>query len=142
MMHTDNNFPAVLQVMAFLGSAMLGGVLLLTTSYGLIRNKGWAARSLMLLMVGLSIYVVLVLGFSVFSKEVTLAHGQEKYFCEIDCHLAYSITDVKWGAAEETRTVAVTIRTRFDENTISSHRPKDAPLTPSPRAVTVIDQNG
>ena len=141
-MHTDNNFPAALQAMAFLGAAMLGGVLLLTTIYGAIRKKSWTKRTLMTLMAGAGIYLVLVLGFSALSKEATLAHGQEKYFCEIDCHLAYSIVDTKWGSAGESRALAVTIRTRFDENTISSHRPKDAPLAPSARAVTVIDQNG
>jgi hypothetical protein len=141
-MHTDNNFPAALQAIAFLSSAMVGGVLLLATVYGLIQKKDWAKRTLTVLLAGLGIYVALVLGFSMFSKEATLAHGEEKYFCEIDCHLAYSISDVKWSVAGANRTVTVTVQTRFDENTISTHRPKDAPLTPSPRKVALIDQSG
>jgi hypothetical protein len=36
----------------------------------------------------------------------------------------------------------VTLRTRFDETTTSPNRPKDAPLTPSPREVRVIDSTG
>lgn len=71
-----------------------------------------------------------------------LAKGTEKYFCEIDCHFAYSIVDVKpTTAGRETRLI-VTLRTRFDETTISSHRPKDAPLSPAPRTVQVIDPSG
>jgi hypothetical protein len=36
----------------------------------------------------------------------------------------------------------VTLRTRFDETTTSPSRPKDAPLTPSPREVRLIDDAG
>ena len=36
----------------------------------------------------------------------------------------------------------VTLRTRFDETTTSPNRPKDAPLTPSPREVRLIDADG
>ena len=36
----------------------------------------------------------------------------------------------------------ITLRTRFDETTTSPTRPKDAPLTPSPREVSLIDDNG
>jgi hypothetical protein len=37
---------------------------------------------------------------------------------------------------------AVTLRTRFDETTISSHRPKDLPLPPNPRQVRLVDGRG
>lgn len=36
----------------------------------------------------------------------------------------------------------MTLRTRFDQTTISSHRPPDAPLTPSPRTVLLRDDRG
>jgi hypothetical protein len=68
-----------------------------------------------------------------------LSRGQEKYFCEIDCHLAYSVVDVK--SQPEGRFV-ITLRTRFDETTTGPNRPKDAPLTPSPREVRLIDSAG
>jgi hypothetical protein len=62
----------------------------------------------------------------------------EKYFCEIDCHVAYSLTRVERAAD----TVAVTVRTRFDEKTISERRSKSAPLTPNPRDVYLVDNSG
>ena len=83
-----------------------------------------------------------------------LALGEEKYFCEIDCHLAYSLLGVSTepAAAQSTQGqppsqpalthYVVTIRTRFDETTISPSRPKDAPLAPSPRTIYLEDTSG
>jgi hypothetical protein len=141
-MYTDGNFPAPLQVLVFLGSAMLAGVLTLASTYGFLRHKTWASKTLGTLMGGLGLYLLLLLVFSIFSRERTLARGEEKYFCEIDCHLAYSIADLRWSDAGAPPSVAVTLRTRFDENTISAHRPKDAPLTPDPRKVVLVDGTG
>ena len=36
----------------------------------------------------------------------------------------------------------IKMRTRFDETTTSPNRPKDAPLTPSPREVRLADSTG
>ena len=77
--------------------------------------------------------------FSAGSRETVLAHGQEKYFCEIDCHLAYSVVDAK---PQPDGHLVITLRTRFDETTTSPNRPKDAPLTPSPREVRLVDSTG
>jgi len=82
------------------------------------------------------------LGFSVGSHETVLSQGQEKYFCEIDCHLAYSVVDVKMQDRGAVNDFVVTLRTRFDETTTSPNRPKDAPLTPSPREVRLFDTDG
>jgi hypothetical protein len=38
-----------------------------------------------------TLYGAALLRFSAASQRVLLGHGQEKYFCEIDCHLAYSV---------------------------------------------------
>jgi hypothetical protein len=141
-MHTDNNFPAALQVLAFLGTAMAAGILLLVTAYGLLRKKSWAKRTLALLAYGCGIYLMLLFGFSLGSHDITLARGEEKYFCEIDCHLAYSVEDTKWVTDGEHKSLAVILKTRFDAGTISSHRPKDASLTPNPREVKLIDAAG
>lgn len=142
-MNLDNNFPAALQVLMFLGSAMVTGILVLVTVYGAIRKRAWVKWPL----IGLAVVGVLYLGllflFSGVSSEKTLARGQEKYFCEIDCHLAYSVADVKeLGTANGAKQLAVTVRTRFDESTTSPQRPKDAPLTPNPRAIELIDRSG
>ncbi len=85
--------------------------------------------------------------FSFTSSETVLARGQEKYFCELDCHLSYSILD-----GRQTKTLGngpnqskadglyhiVTIKTRFDENTISSTR-GNGTLTPNSRVATIVD---
>jgi hypothetical protein len=141
-MHVDNNFPAPLQVMAFLGAAVVAGILILVTVYGFLRRKSWAKRTLLILSGGSILYFGLLFAFSQASRDVTLGRGNEKYFCEIDCHLAYSVTDVKTIGEGPSQALAVTVRTRFDESTISSRRPKDAPLTPGPREVVLMDTVG
>jgi hypothetical protein len=83
--------------------------------------------------------LALLLSFSVASHETALAHGQEKYFCEIDCHLAYSVLDAH---TQPDGHLVVTLRTRFDETTTSPNRPKDASLTPSAREARLIDSAG
>jgi hypothetical protein len=138
----DNNFPAPLQVMAFLGSAMVAGVLVLATVYGFLRRKSWAKRSLAILAAGCVVYFGTLFVFSAVSHDATLVRGNEKYFCEIDCHLAYAVMDVTSIGEGPSQALAVTVRTRFDENTISPHRPKDAPLTPGPREVVLVEANG
>jgi len=141
-MHTDNNFPAALQVLAFLGSAVVLGILLLVSAYGYLRKRAWAWRTLALFGAGCILYALVLMAFSMFSNDTTLARGEEKYFCEIDCHLAYSVTDAKWIQDGSKRSLAVTLRTRFDETTISAHRPKDVPLAPSPREILLVDASG
>ena len=96
----------------------------------------------MAMAIGAVVYFALLLGFSAGSHEISLARGQEKYFCEIDCHLAYSIVDVKTRPDGDATDYLVTMRTRFDETTISTHRPKDTPLTPSPRELRLVDGMG
>jgi hypothetical protein len=74
-----------------------------------------------------------------------LSRGSESYFCELDCHLAYSIADVRQAkrlkqvTAEGTFYI-VTIRTRFDETTIGPTR-GNAPLQPNPRRVLIVDSD-
>ncbi len=142
-MHTDGNFPAPLQALGFLGAATLTGLLALVLVYGLIAGKPWVKRLAFVLAAEVALYLGLVFVFSVLSREQTLARGEEKYFCEIDCHLAYSVVNVaELGKDTSQRELAVTIQTRFDEHTISPRRPKEAPLTPNPREVVLLDAAG
>jgi hypothetical protein len=141
-MHTDGNFPAVLQVVAFLASGMLAGVLVLTSLYGFARRKIWARKTFAVLLAGAGLYFLLLAGFSIFSREQILPRGEEKYFCEMDCHLAYSISNVQWVGAGPQQKLAVTVRTWFDEKTISARRPQNAPLKPNPRRVVLVDPAG
>jgi hypothetical protein len=83
------------------------------------------------------IYSVLLLGASLFSRERTLAAGQKKYFCEMDCHLAYSVDSVSSSGGA----MRVALRTWFDPGTVASFR-GDGPLFPNPRAVFLVDDSG
>jgi hypothetical protein len=95
-------------------------------------------------------YAALLLGVSLASRDRTLAPGTRKYFCEIDCHLAYSV-----AGAERTKTVGVRpaaltaqgrftvvrIRTFFDPSTIGPSR-GNGPLSPGPREARIVDSAG
>lgn len=107
----------------------------------------WALVAVCILAAG---YGATVLAASLASRDVTLTPGQEKYFCEVDCHLAYAVTDVRQSKVIGTGPLAakaqgtfyiVTIRTRFDEKTISPER-GNSPLKPSPRRIALEDSTG
>lgn len=137
------NFPAPLAVVGFLagcagGFAALAAILI----FWFARKPRLARLTALAMGAGAAIYFALLFGFSVASRSHTLSLGQEKYFCEIDCHLAYSIVSVKEERGAVFSHYMVTLRTRFDETTASASRPKDAPLTPSPREVRLIDSFG
>jgi|GEM_PF-299950 len=137
---SNMNFPAPLAILGFLAA---GAVLFLALASILIfwfaRKPKFARTSAIAIGVVAVIYFALLLGFSAGSHATTLARGQEKYFCEIDCHLAYSVVDAQ---TQPDGHYVVTLRTRFDETTTSPERPKSAPLTPSPREVRLIDSAG
>jgi len=113
-------------------------------------GRGLARKIAVIAVAVLGAYVTLLLGASAASSERALAPGEEKYFCEIDCHLAYSVATVEKaktlgsGSAQRAASGAfyvVAVRTRFDEHTISPHR-GDGPLAPSPRIITLEDAAG
>jgi hypothetical protein len=136
------NFPAPLAVMAFLSAA--AGLFLALAAAAIAwfaRKPKFARTCLLSLGAGVTVYAALLFTFSLASRPHILTRAQEKYFCEIDCHLAYSLLDVKTEPAAGLTHYLVTIRTRFDETTTSPTRPKDAPLTPSPRTVLLIDDS-
>jgi hypothetical protein len=137
---SNMNFSAPLAVLGFV--AACGGLFFalgLALIFWLARKPKFARIASVAIGTGAVVYFALLLGFSAGSHETVLAHGQEKYFCEIDCHLAYSVVDVKTQPAGRT---VITLRTRFDENTTLPNRPKDATLTPSPREVRLVDNAG
>jgi len=95
-------------------------------------------------------YVGVLLGVGLLSREQTLAPGQWKYFCEGDCHIAYSIAGVRdetvSAAAGSTDSaqpllLVVLVKTWFDENSIASFR-GNGPLAPEPRTVVLVDNAG
>jgi hypothetical protein len=119
--------------------------------YSVFSKRYQLARALFVLAAVVEIgYVAVLLLFSFFSSEEVLARGEEKHFCEIDCHLAYSIADVQKTdvLSSHGKTLKangsfylVTVRTRFDETTISRNRGNGL-LYPNPRSLTVIDADG
>jgi hypothetical protein len=150
-MNTNVNLAAPVGVLALLGTCGLLLLVGLGLAYSLIMKRRRAAQLAFFaaaLLVGL--YFGTLLLFSLSSHERVLARGEEKHFCEIDCHLAYAVSDVRetktLGAAPD-QVVAegtfrvVTIKTRFDESTISATR-GDALLYPNSRVVSVSDENG
>jgi len=140
---SNMNFPAPLAVMGFLAASLGTFVAIAAVVIFWFARKPRLARvAAFAIGGGVVVYLALLLGFSAGSRETLLSRGQEKYFCEIDCHLAYSVVDVKTQEQGAMDDYVITLRTRFDETTTSSNRPKDAPLTPSPRQVLLLDDAG
>ena len=145
-MDTNLDLPAQLVIAAFLGAlGMLALLLVAALVCRLRRRPRLAEGALLMAMAGILLYGSLLLGVSLVSQEKTLARGREKYFCELDCHLAYSVAAVEVTparpAAKGSR-YQVTLRTRFDESTIASWRPREAPLVANPRRIVIVDEQG
>jgi hypothetical protein len=150
-MFTNVNLAAPLGALALLGTGFVFLLLTMAFVITLVKRK-FGANKLVLIAAAMiaATYIGVLLIFSFKSNEQALARGQEKHFCEIDCHLAYSIVDVKdsktLGTSPHQATAAgtfrsVTIKTRFDENTISPNR-GDGLLYPNSRVLTLIDDQG
>lgn len=142
-MNSNMNFPSPLSFLGLAG-AIVGTVIAVAVIVTLLyAHKKKAARLIAAITIGGGmVYFGLLFGFSFGSQQKVLARGQEKYFCEMDCHLAYSIIGVREEAGGGGTHYLVSVKTRFDETTISAHRPKDVPLVPSPREVALVDSAG
>jgi len=142
---------APIVALAFLGTASALILCLLIAVIGALRKS----RVLVLtgLAVGLAlslVYGTILLALSLFSSDAVLAGGAWKYFCEIDCHIAYAVAGVQVAhsvgsemqpIATSGKFVIVQLKTWFDPSTISAHR-GDAPLVPSERKASLIDGAG
>jgi hypothetical protein len=150
-MFTNVNLAAPIGAMAFLGTGLLFFLAGLIFLYTVIKGELAGTKVVVSAVAAvIAIYIGFLLLFSFTSHETVLARGQEKHFCEIDCHLAYSILEVR-----QTKTLGngpnqstadglyhiVTIKTRFDENTISPTR-GNGTLKPNSRLATVVDAQG
>jgi hypothetical protein len=145
-----NHAPAV--VLSFLGTCLVLGLAGLVVLYAWATKRtrrAWQALGVTV-VVG-SFYVTLLVGAALTSDERILAPGEWKYFCEVDCHLAYTVTDVQTtktlGSSENPITAqglfyVVTIKTWFDKRTTASWRPRDLALRSDPRLVVVVDGYG
>ena len=150
-MNTNVNLFAPIGVMALLGTGFLFFVAALVLIQSLIVRKRRRAKFVLLVaLVVAGAYLGAILVVSLASHEKVLARGEEKHFCEIDCHLAYSIANTRQSkalgnspnqtTAQGTYTV-VTVKTRFDETTISPRR-GDGLLYPNSRVSTLFDERG
>ena len=156
-MDTNVNLDAPIAALALLTVCGLIFVAAVALVFSIVQRRSALAGAAVIAIVAVgAIYLGLLLVFSFRSGDKLLARGEEKYFCEMDCHLAYSITEVR-----ETKTLEdpfnpgdslnrvtangtfwlVIIRTRFDEKTASPTR-GNAPLNPNPRIVYVLDEHG
>ena len=138
-------------VLFFLGTIFLIGICFLVLLCGAIRRSAFFAKlgGGAILAIA-SVYFLLLTGVSFASSEKVLPDGGLKYFCEIDCHIAYSLIGTKTMAAlgpemqqvsAHGEFVLVRLKTWFDERTISGHR-GNGPLTPNARKVLLVDDTG
>jgi hypothetical protein len=150
-MNTNVNLAAPFGVMALLGTGFLFLLAAIVLTQSLIVKKRKRAKVILVAMLVIAgAYWAVTLIFSLASHEKVLARGEEKHFCEIDCHLAYSIVNARQSrtignppnqsAAQGLYTI-VTIKTRFDETTISPTRGSGL-LHPNSRVLTLFDERG
>lgn len=140
-----SNMFTVLAVLAFLGTAGLVLLGLTVAVWGVVRHNGVLLRhSLQGIGTVALVYGLVLTAVSLVSQERVLPPGAEKYFCELDCHLAYSVAGAEpiRTAAGGNTTWAVRLRTRFDERTISPQRSREAPLWPNPRSLALVGSDG
>jgi hypothetical protein len=142
---------AHLIALLFLGSGFVIFVCLLVAVVAALRKAGkvakFAASGAALTALG---YTVVLFGVALATSNKTLPPGDWKYFCEADCHIAYSVDSVQEAATlgpeakpitTRGRFVVVRLKTWFDENSISPSR-GNFPLTPDSRTVKLIDDRG
>src|ERR1700752_3628618 len=145
-MYSNVNLAAPLGALALLGTAFLIFVTVVVLFQSLIvRQRSRTKFVLVALTVIAVLYLGTMLGFSLVSRETVLTRGQEKHFCELDCHLAYSIVNTTtaktFGNGSNQLTAqgqftVVTIQTRFDDTTTSPQRGNGL-LYPNGRTVAI-----
>lgn len=150
MVVVPNHAPVV--ALAFLGTALAGGAgVLLLIGLALAGRPQSALRVMAGLVLVGAAYGFTLLATSLASGDRTLAAGEWKYFCELDCHFAVTLAgssvsdEVGTGAARAVasgRFHVVTVRAWFDASTVSSRRPASAPLYTSPRRIRLVDGAG
>ena len=150
-MHTNVNLAAPIGALAFLGTGVvlfLAAILLAQSL--IVRRMGRAKMVVVLMLLVSGAYFGAMLIFSLRSRDQLLARGEEKHFCELDCHLAYSIANVvqtKTSGDDPSQQPAqgqftiITIKTRFDETTVGPRRGNGV-LFPNGRTFTLIDDRG
>jgi hypothetical protein len=139
---------APIVALLFLGAIAATMLAAAALVYALVRNRPVLRRWAAVVLVAIpATYATALFADSLRSQDRILARGQKKYFCEIDCHLAYSVERVerskRLGSMHAQGTFhVITLKTWFDESTTSPMRPREAPLYPNPRQVYMADASG
>lgn len=134
--------PAPLAVLALLGAGSATAVLLAVAAVFALAGRASLARRLFFCGAVLpAAYAVLLLALGAAQRERTVPAGSEKYFCEVDCHVANAVQSAREEAGADGRRIVVSLRTRFDETTISPERGNSS-LTPNPRRAELVDHRG
>jgi Domain of unknown function (DUF4352) len=142
---------APIVVLLFLGAVFVTCVSLLVSLYGVVRrSKPYVRIGGGVALTVVAGYMLLLCGVSLASSEKVLPAGGWKYFCEIDCHIGYSVSGVHTTSvigpefrqeSAHGQFVIVRLKVWFDEHTISPNR-GDGRLTPNARRVVLVDGNG
>lgn len=145
-MYTNGNFESHLAAALFLGTFGLLFLLAIATVAAFFWRRAWVRWPLLAIAVLLAGYGLLLAAFSFASYDRTVKRGDEKFFCALDCHIAYSVQNVDrlksiGSAPAKGEYYVVTVRTHFDERTIAPWR-GNAPLAPDPPSLTLIDGTG
>ncbi|HEV8384633.1 MAG TPA: hypothetical protein VGQ11_07155 [Candidatus Acidoferrales bacterium] len=138
-------------VLMFLLTGFVGFVGTVLMFAALLTRRWEPARRIFIGLAAIScLYGAMVLAVSLVSHETVLRAGERKYFCEVDCHLAYSVANVQTaktlGSGDRQATSAgtfyvVTLRTFFDPETTSVNRGNGV-LHPNLRMIRVLDDTG
>ena len=142
---------APLVVLLFLATGLELSACILLLFYGAARRSSFIAMlaggSAFTIAMG---YLLLLAGVSFASSEKILPTGSWKYFCEIDCHIAYSLIGAETASAlgpdmqqisAHGKFIIVRVKTWFDKSTISAQR-GNGPLTPNRRKIVLLDDTG
>lgn len=142
-MNANLNLPAPISAMAFLGT--LGLLMLcvaLAIGFALYRRRKEVKTVLAAGGILTVIYAAMLMLFSAASLRVVVPRGQEKYFCEFDCHLAYSVVESRFEPTQDgAGRFIVELQTRFDPTTVSPNRGNGS-LRPGDRVPVLVDDSG
>ena len=145
-MYANGNFESHLAAMCFLGTAGLTLLLAVATVALFFTRRRWASYTLLAMAVLLAGYAAVLGFFSWASYDRTVARGDEKFFCALDCHIAYSVQNVERAKSigdlkASGEFLVVTMRSHFDQRTIAPWR-GNAALSPDPPKLLLVDAGG
>ena len=145
-MYTNGNFESHLAALCFLGTLGLIVVLAVATVVLFSSRRAWARYTLLAIAVLLAGYGLLLGFFSWTSYDRVVARGEEKFYCGMDCHIAYSVQSKErmksiGDVAAAGEFYVITVRSHFDERTIAPWRGNGA-LAPDPPVLELVDGKG